>query len=169
MSTQVTSHVESFEPSRSPSLWHAVVRTSDATAPTYLRVVLGAVMFPHAAQKAFGWFGGSGVSATLDFLRNALHLPNALGFLVIAFELVGSVALLVGAFTRAAAVAIAVIMLGAVVLVHGPNGFFMNWFGNQAGEGFEYHLLVFGMVAALIVQGGGRASVDRWLDHRGDR
>ena len=57
-------------------------------------------------------------------------------------------------------------MLGAVAMVHVQHGFFMNWFGNQAGEGFEYHLLVLAMVAALVIRGGGRGSVDRWLSRR---
>jgi putative oxidoreductase len=120
-------------------------------------------MFPHAAQKAFGWFGGGGVSATLGFFREALHLPNAIGFAVIVLELLGAVGLVLGVFTRAAAVAIGAIMLGALGMVHLQHGFFMNWFGNQAGEGFEYHLLVLAMVAALVVLGGGRGSVDRWI------
>jgi putative oxidoreductase len=150
--------------SRSPS--RALIQTDDESASTYLRVVLGAVMFPHAAQKAFGWFGGGGMSGTLAFFREGLHLPNAIGLLVIAVELFGALALLLGAYTRVAAAGIGAVMVGAAVLVHLPNGFFMNWFGNQAGEGFEYHLLVLAMVAALVVKGGGRASVDRWLATR---
>jgi putative oxidoreductase len=45
-------------------------------------------------------------------------------------------------------------------MVHLPNGFFMNWFGKQAGEGFEYHLLVIGMSIALLIAGAGKWSVD---------
>jgi putative oxidoreductase len=52
-------------------------------------------------------------------------------------------------------------MLGAITMVHMPNGFFMNWVGQQKGEGFEYHLLVIGIAAALLVTGGGRWSADR--------
>jgi len=54
-------------------------------------------------------------------------------------------------------------MAGAIVTVHLRNGFFMNWSGNQTGEGFEFHLLALAMVAALILGGGGRASIDRIL------
>jgi putative oxidoreductase len=54
-------------------------------------------------------------------------------------------------------------MLGAVATVHAPNGFFMNWFGNQAGEGFEFHLLALALVISLLLQGGGRASLDQRL------
>jgi len=49
----------------------------------------------------------------------------------------------------------------AVYMLHWQNGFFMNWFGNQKGEGFEYHLLVIAMVIALIIKGGGALSVDK--------
>jgi putative oxidoreductase len=163
MSAPIASDAQSFETPRSPSQWQPLVRTSNEAASAYLRVVLGAVMFPHAAQKAFGWFGGGGVSGTLTFFRDGLHLPTVVGLLVIVVELVAAVALVLGAFTRVAAAAIGVVMLGAVAMVHLSQGFFMNWFGNQSGEGFEYHLLVLAMVTALLIQGGGRGSVDRWL------
>ena len=42
----------------------------------------------------------------------------------------------------------------------------MNWFGNQEGEGYEYHLLAIAIAAALMIQGGGRWSVDRALASR---
>jgi putative oxidoreductase len=43
------------------------------------------------------------------------------------------------------------------------NGFFMNWSGSQGGEGFEYHLLDLALAVALIIRGGGAASIDRRL------
>jgi hypothetical protein len=52
-------------------------------------------------------------------------------------------------------------MAGAIFMVHLPNGLFMNWFGKRAGEGFEYHLLAIGIALALLLGGGGRASIDR--------
>ena len=54
-------------------------------------------------------------------------------------------------------------MVVAVYMLHWQNGFFMNWFGNQKGEGYEFHLLVFAMGIALMIAGGGRWSVDRAL------
>ena len=57
-------------------------------------------------------------------------------------------------------------MVGAVLMVHLPHGFFMNWFGQQAGEGYEYHLLVIGMCLALIVTGAGRWSLDKEIGDR---
>lgn len=54
-------------------------------------------------------------------------------------------------------------MIGAIFMVHLPNGFFMNWAGNQKGEGIEYHLLVLAVAAALLLRGAGAFSVDRAL------
>ncbi|HEX4343034.1 MAG TPA: DoxX family protein, partial [Verrucomicrobiae bacterium] len=58
------------------------------------------------------------------------------------------------------ALGIAVNMLVAVFMVHGANGFFMNWMGNQKGEGFEYHILALGLASIVMVAGGGKWSVD---------
>src|SRR5258705_4367712 len=54
-------------------------------------------------------------------------------------------------------------MLVATLMVHASNGFFMNWAGNQKGEGFEYHLLAVGLALIVIVAGGGKWSVDSWF------
>jgi putative oxidoreductase len=83
--------------------------------------------------------------------------------LVIVIEQVGSLALVLGLLTRAAAAGVGLVMIGAIFTVHLRYGFFMNWSGTQAGEGFEFHLLALAMVAALILGGGGRASIDRVL------
>jgi len=72
----------------------------------------------------------------------------------------------VGLATRLSAAAAALVMLGAVLLVHLPNGFFMNWGGAPHGEGYEFHVLAIAMAAALVVSGGGRASVDGWLSRK---
>lgn len=142
---------------------HHLVRTTDAWWPTILRVTLGMVMLPHALQKTVGMFGGAGFSQTVHAFTTQLHLPATLAVLVIVIEQLGSLALVLGFFTRAAAAGIGAVMIGAIATVHLGNGFFMNWAGTQAGEGFEYHLLVLAMVAALLVGGGGRASIDRTL------
>jgi putative oxidoreductase len=142
-----------------------LISTTDAAWPMILRVTLGGVMIPHAAQKTLGLFGGPGYAKTMQWFTEQLHLPTALAVLVIVVEQAGSLALVLGLLTRAAAVGIGAVMIGAILTVHLQNGFFMNWFGTQAGEGFEFHLLALAMVAALILGGGGRASVDRALCH----
>lgn len=144
----------------------ALVTTDGATWPAILRLTLGAVMLPHGAQKVLGAFGGYGLAGTMKYFMEQIHLPAPLAALVIFFEAGGAVLLLAGAFTRAAAVGLGIVMTGAIVTVHLPVGFFMNWFGAIKGEGYEYHLLVLGMIAAIVIGGGGRASVDRALTRR---
>lgn len=138
----------------------AFFRTDDGWAGLILRLTLGMVIFPHGAQKLLGWFGGFGFSGTMGFFTETLHLPWLVALLVIIGESFGSVALMLGLLTRFTAASYIVIMLGAITMTHLPYGFFMNWFGKQAGEGFEYHLLVIGMCAALLITGAGRWSVD---------
>lgn len=136
-------------------------QTDEAWSSLILRVMLAIVMFPHGAQKLLGWFGGYGFSGTMGFFTGTMHLPWIVAFLVIIGESVGSLGLILGFLTRLTAASFAVIMIGAIATVHWPNGFFMNWAGKQAGEGFEYHLLVIGMSLALLFAGGGKWSVDR--------
>ena len=138
-----------------------IVNTNDDKTATLLRITLGLVMFPHGAQKALGWFGGGGPAGTIEFFSGALGVPAVLTVLVIAAEFLGSLGLITGLFTRVAAAGIVAVMLGAVTMVHWQNGFFMNWTGSQAGEGFEFHLLVIGIGLALMIAGGGAASLDR--------
>jgi putative oxidoreductase len=137
--------------------------TTDATWPTILRITLGGVMLPHALQKTLGVLGGPGISGTMQWFTTSLRMPTVIAAGAIFLEQAGAIALIFGLFTRAAAVAIGIVMVGAVLSVHIRYGFFMNWFGNQAGEGFEFHLLVLAMVVALAIEGGGRASLDRAL------
>ena len=131
-----------------------------------LRVMLGAVMFPHGTQKLLGWFGGYGFSVTISAFTDKLHLPAALALLVIFGEAFGAVGLICGFLSRVAAFGILCIRSGAIATVHWPNGFFMNWSGKQAGEGFEYHLLAIAISAAILIGGGGRWSVDRAIAAR---
>jgi putative oxidoreductase len=125
-----------------------------------LRMVLGAVMLPHGAQKLFGWFGGGGFAGTMNAFQEHMGIPAAVAFLVIISEFFGSLGLITGFLTRFCAFGTFCVMTGAVLMVHWPNGFFMNWFGQQAGEGFEYHLLAMAMAVALMIIGGGRWSLD---------
>jgi putative oxidoreductase len=139
----------------------ALFRTTDDISLLILRVTLGVVMLPHGAQKLLGWFGGFGFSGTMGFFTQKMGLPWIVAFLIIIGESFGAVGLIVGFLTRIGAFGILLIMSGAIVMVHWPNGFFMNWFGKQAGEGFEYHLLAIAMSLVLLLYGGGRWSVDR--------
>ena len=145
-------------------------KTDDSWAGLILRVVLGGVIFAHGAQKLLGWYGGFGFEGTMGFFTQKMGLPWLVAFLVIIGESIGSLGLIAGLLTRFTAASFIVIMLGAIVTVHLPQGFFMNWFGQQTGEGFEYNLLVIGMSLALFIIGGGKWSFDsviaRWFDGR---
>jgi len=138
----------------------AFFQTDEAWSALILRMALGVVIFPHGAQKALGWYGGFGFAGTMGMFTEKMHLPAVIAFLVIIGEFFGSLGLILGFLTRFTAASYVLIMLGAVAMVHWPNGFFMNWFGQQAGEGFEYHLLVIGMSLALLLAGGGKWSAD---------
>jgi len=142
------------------SILNLITRTSDDWAPLVARLTLAVVFFPHGAQKVLGWFGGYGFAGTMGFFTGTMHLPYAVALLPVLTEFLAPLALVAGLGTRIAALAVGVDMLVAVVMVHGANGFFMNWFGNQKGEGYEYHLLVIGLALALVVSGAGRFSAD---------
>jgi len=94
-------------------------------------------------------------------------LPAFIVFLVIAAESAGAIGLILGFMTRFCAASIAVVMVGAVFMAHLDNGFFMNWFGKQAGEGYEYHLLAIGLGLSLVISGGGALSIDGRLSKGG--
>ena len=125
------------------------------------RVVLGIIFFAHGAQKMLGWYGGPGLANTMRTFTEHLHLPRALAFLVIAGELVSGVGLIVGLFSRIAAVFIVLTMVGAIVTVHFRFGLFMDWFGSQKGHGIEYHLLAIALALIVVVKGAGALSLDR--------
>ena len=132
-----------------------------------LRLTLGLVIFPHAAQKLFGWFNGPGLSGEMHYLTQTTGLSAFTAVMVILVECGGTLLLLSGLATRIAAVGIIGLFIGMIVVVHYKSGFFMNWFAQApAGqEGFEYHLLVIGMCVALILTGGGRFSIDRLISN----
>ncbi len=135
-------------------------QTNDTLSYLILRVALGVVIFPHGAQKLLGWFGGHGFGGTMGFFTGKLGLPTIIAFLIIIGESLGALGLIAGFMTRLCAFGVLCIMSGAIVIAHWKNGFFMNWFGNQAGEGFEYHILAIGMCLPLLIYGGGKFSMD---------
>lgn len=144
-------------------MFRKLLATSDDWTLTLLRLVMGAVFFAHGAQKALGWFGGYGFTGTMGFFTQLLHIPAPFAFLAICAEFLGGIGLILGALTRIAALGIASNMLVAILMVHSHIGFFMNWTGQQKGEGFEYHLLAIAIAIVLMVKGSGPLSVDRAL------
>jgi putative oxidoreductase len=139
-----------------------LMATDDDVSRFIVRLALGVVFFPHGAQKLLGWFGGHGFSGTMQFFTSQ-GMPAIVAFLVIIIEFFGALGLIIGFLGRVAAFGVLCVMTGAIFTVHLSNGFFMNWEGKQAGEGFEYHLLAIGMSLAVIIGGSGAWSVDRSL------
>jgi putative oxidoreductase len=137
-----------------------LLQTEDDRVLLGMRLVLAGVIFPHGVQHTIGAFGGFGFSASRDFMAKVTGMPVGLAALACILELVAPIALAFGAFGRLAAAWIFA-MLGVAATTHAANGFFMNWLGNQRGEGFEYHLLVLALAGALVVKGSGALSVDR--------
>lgn len=128
-----------------------------------LRLTVGLILFPHGAQKLLGWFGGPGFVNIMQYFTQSVRLPWIVAFAVVLIESIGALALLSGVATRFWALAVIGLMSGIILTAHLQHGFFMNWEGNQQGEGFEFHLLVIGISLALLILGGGRYSVDRML------
>jgi putative oxidoreductase len=137
-------------------------KTEDDISVLIARLFLGVVILPHGLQKLLGMFGGYGFSGTVDFFVSN-GVPAAIAFLIIIGESFGAVGLIIGFLSRLAALGITLIMLGAIFMVHLPNGFFMNWFGDKQGEGFEFHLLAIGLALVVLIKGGGKWSVDRTI------
>jgi putative oxidoreductase len=157
------SHTRSESASGLSALARRALATEERWAPALARLTLGLVMLPHGLQKTVGAFGGHGFEGTMGFLTEAAGLPWLVALVVVLAESVGALALIAGAASRLAAAGIAAVMLGAAVTTHAQHGFFMNWFGNQAGEGFEFHVLALGLAAVVLVAGGGKLSIDRAL------
>ena len=140
--------------------------TEDVLGLTILRLVLGVVFLAHGSQKMLGWFGGYGFKATMGFFTQMMHVPPFFAFLAIVAEFFGGLGLVLGLLSRLAAFGITSLMLVAIYMVHWPMGFFMNWSGQQKGEGFEYHLLVLAMTLVLMIRGAGAFSLDRVIGAR---
>jgi putative oxidoreductase len=125
----------------------------------FLRALLGLVFFAHGAQKMLGWFGGAGFSGTMAQFAT-FGMPARVALFAIFVEFFGGLGLLLGLLSRVAAFGIMVEMIGAVLTVHLHNGFFMNWTGQQKGEGYEYHILTVALCLLILVRGAGAPSLD---------
>lgn len=137
--------------------------TEDNISALPLRLALGLVMFVHGAQKMLGAFGGYGFAKTMNFFTEVMHFPWIIGFLVIFIEFFSSILLIIGLGTRINAILLTIILVGIIFTSHIQYGFFMNWFGQQEGEGIEFFILGLGLSIGLILQGGGKYSIDRLL------
>ena len=140
-------------------------KTDGNVAGLIARIVLGIVILPHGLQKLVGAFGGYGFSNTIGYFTST-GIPVIIAFLIIMAESFGSLGLITGFLSRFSAFGISLNMLGAIILVHLPNGFFMNWIGQQQGEGFEFHILALGLALLVMIFGGGKWSIDKLISDR---
>lgn len=145
-------------------MFNRIVKTDTSDfAATVSRIILGLVILPHGAQKLLGWYGGYGFTASMGYFTDQLGIPAVLALLAIVAESFGALGLILGFLSRIAAVGVGAVMAVAS-FYHLPNGFFMNWFGNQAGEGIEFHLLAIALAVAVVIRGSGALSVDALLN-----
>src|SRR2546427_619802 len=140
-----------------------LVKTNEDYALTIARLMLGTLFFIHGDQLMLGWFGGYGLSGSMEFLTQQLGIPAPFAFLGICAEFFGGLMLIAGFIGRIAALAIVCTMAVAVAKVHWQFGVFMNWFGTQKGEGFEFHLLAITIGVVVALRGSGALSLDRLL------
>jgi putative oxidoreductase len=133
--------------------------------PLFTRIALGGVMFAHGAQKLTGWFGGFGFEGTMAYFTQQRGLPWIVGFAVIMIEFFGALAIIAGFTTRAWALGVLGVM-SAIIITTFNDHFFMNWFGTQNEEGYEFFLLAMGMSASLVISGAGSLSIDRVFSRR---
>ncbi|HMO37060.1 MAG TPA: DoxX family protein [Gemmatales bacterium] len=115
-----------------------------------VRVVAGVIFAAHGAQKMFGAFDGPGLEKTVEML-GVLGYPVAIG------EFFGGLGLIVGFLTRFSAASLIVIMLGAIQMVHGKNGFFLQ------NSGFEYNFALIGLLLPTFLAGPGNYSIGKYL------
>lgn len=144
-------------------MFRKLIATSSTWFTVPIRLALGAVMIAHGAQKVLGSFNGPGFNTFISgntpfgFMRPAwLWLAAAA-----LSELAGGILLVIGFLTRVGAFFIACTMLTAIVGVHWSSGLFAS------NRGYEYPLSLFAMAIALLIAGGGQASVDKGLSGGG--
>ena len=133
---------------------------------TLARIILAAIFFAHGSQKMFGFFGGRGVSGTIEIFQQTMGIPAPLTILAMTAEVFGAVGLFLGLLSRVAALGVLVVMIIAPFANHLYPHFFMNWTGRQTGEGYEYHLLAIALIVTILVRGAGALSVDRAISGR---
>ena len=135
--------------------------TSSSWVTIPMRLALGAIFIAHGSQKVLGAFGGPGLKTFTSFPPPFSFMRPAwlwMGMAALS-ELVGGILVLIGLLTRVGAFLIACVMITAIAGLHWPN-FFAN------NKGLEYPLACLALALALLIAGGGQASVDRLLGRR---
>jgi putative oxidoreductase len=139
----------------------ALIRTSQNWAILPIRLALGAVMFAHGAQKVFGVWGGPGFNRWISQAAPFPEMRPAWAWLAASAlsEFIGGALVMIGLYTRVGAFFIACVMIVAIFGVHWRYGFFI-----EVG-GFEFPVALLGMAIALMIHGGGAASIDAQMQN----
>lgn len=141
-------------------MFEQLLQTDAGYSATIIRIVAGVVMLPHGLQKLLGWYGGRGFNGQMQAFTQNMGIPWIFAFLAIMAESFGALGLIVGLLGRVAALGVICVMVVAIYKVHRPHGFFMNWTGQQKGEGYEFHLLMIAMAVVVLIWGSGPISID---------
>ena len=149
---------------KNSGLLRGIFKVSNQQVDLILRLALGIVFFAHGAQKLLGWFGGYGWQGTIGFLNQSLQIPTSLAALSILVEFIGGIAIILGLFTRPAALALTVNMLVAALKVHLANGFFLDLTG--AADGVEYVFVLMLISLYFTINGAGLVSLDKLIFDR---
>jgi putative oxidoreductase len=141
--------------SRASLEYLGITMNADA-ALLLIRIAAAMAFLFHGSGILFGLFGGPGPRQ----FAAEMHFPVVVGYLVGLAQFAGAIAVLTGVLTRIGAACIAVVMLGAIFLVHLPHGFDI-----QKG-GIEYPLTQLLIALALLFAGTGRYSLANFLSPR---
>ncbi|TWX64086.1 DoxX family protein [Colwellia demingiae] len=144
--------------SKITSTFNKIIKTEATLSALPLRVLSGIIFAAHGAQKLFSWFGGYGLEGTGQWMDSIGMSPGfVMALLAGSAEFFGGLFLIVGLLTRPSAFVLAITMIVAILSVHIGNGLFM------ATNGYEFALSLLAITLALLIQGGGKYSIDHKL------
>lgn len=138
-----------------------VIHTNNQLSALVLRLPIAIILMAHGSQKLFAWFGGYGLAGTGQWMDSIGLSPGVvMAALAGSAEFFGGLALLLGLFTRPAALVSAFTMLVAIFSVHIDHGLFIS------NNGYEFALALFAATLSLVFSGAGAWSLDRVISQR---
>jgi len=134
---------------------NSITKTEQSLSALPLRLIAGTLFTAHGAQKLFAWFGGYGLDGTGQWMESIGLAPGYLMALIAgSAEFFGGLLLIIGFLTRPTSFVLAITMFVAIFTVHIDNGLFMS------ANGYEFGLSLVAITLALLIQGGGKHSID---------